>query len=102
MCLVGKEFERSLIDKRKAWLFEVLQKTMASCYLYLKQGKLMQLPVKITSDLRLIVSSDEPLSGSEALELGTRLIEKGAQAVAREIVYRPRRQRGERHVEGAQ
>jgi hypothetical protein len=51
-------------------------------------------PVKLTRDLRLIVAPDaEPLTGSQALDLGKRLIEKGAIAVAREAVAWPPRQR---------
>jgi hypothetical protein len=51
-------------------------------------------PVKITSDLRLVVPPDAaPLTGAQALDLGKRLIEKGAVAVAREVVARPMRGR---------
>jgi hypothetical protein len=60
----------------------------------------MAVPVKITSDLRLIVEPDAPpLSGSQALDLGKRLIEKGAAAVAREAVGWPQRGRARREVE---
>jgi hypothetical protein len=38
----------------------------------------MPLPVKVTKDLRVLVERDVPLSGGEALELGKRLLEKGA------------------------
>ena len=50
----------------------------------------MRQQVKLTRDLRLIVAPDaEPLSGREALDLGKRLIERGAVAVAREAVHWP-------------
>jgi hypothetical protein len=58
--------------------------------------------VKITSDLRLIVAPDAPpLSGSQALDLGKRLIEKGAAAIAREAVGWPQRYRVRREVDDA-
>jgi hypothetical protein len=54
----------------------------------------MRHPVKLTQDLRLVVQPDAPpLSGCEALDLGRRLIEKGAIAVALEAVERPSRRR---------
>lgn len=46
----------------------------------------MPLPVKVTKDLRVVVERDVPLSGGEALELGKRLLERGAIAVALEAV----------------
>jgi hypothetical protein len=47
--------------------------------------------VKITRDLRIIAPPDAPpLTGSEALELGKKLLERGAIAVALEAVDRPR------------
>ena len=62
----------------------------------------MATPVKITSDLRLIVEPDAPpLSGSQALDLGKRLIEKGAVAVAREAVGWPQRGRSRREIDDA-
>jgi hypothetical protein len=54
----------------------------------------MRHPVKLTRDLRLVMQPDTPpLSGCQALDLGRRLIEKGAIAVALEAVERPSRQR---------
>ena len=47
--------------------------------------------VKITRDLRIIAPPDAPpLTGSEALELGKKLLERSAIAVALEAVDRPR------------
>ena len=55
----------------------------------------MSSPVKITRDLRVIAPPDAPpLTGSQALELGKKLLEKGCIAVALEAVdrgYRPPR-----------
>ena len=56
----------------------------------------MAMPVKLTKDLRLIVQRDGPLSGGEALELGKRLLARGAEAVALECLgerERPTRNR---------
>jgi len=52
-------------------------------------------------NLRLVIQPDAPpLSGSEALDLGKRLIERGAIAVALEAVARPYRSRAVgRHAE---
>jgi hypothetical protein len=62
----------------------------------------MSLPVKITRDLRLLVEPDAPpLSGAQALDLGKRLIERGAVAVAREAVGWPQRGRARRDVDDA-
>jgi hypothetical protein len=48
----------------------------------------MALPVKLTSDDRLIVEPDAPpLTGAQLLDLGKKLIERGAVAVARETVW---------------
>jgi hypothetical protein len=59
-------------------------------------------PVKITSDLRLIIVADAPpLTGSQALDLGKRLIEKGAAAVAREAVGWLQRGRSRRDIDNA-
>lgn len=56
----------------------------------------MALPVKVTKDLRVVVERDVPLSGGEALELGKRLLQRGAIAVALEAVgERPRNRPGE-------
>ena len=50
----------------------------------------MSLPVKITSDLELVIAeSGARLTGQQALELGKRLIEKGAEAIALDIVKYP-------------
>ena len=50
--------------------------------------------VRITKDLRIIVPADAPpLTGSQALELGKRLLERGCIAVALEAVDRPSRGR---------
>lgn len=47
----------------------------------------MRLPVKITRDLRLVVQPDAPpLTGSQALDLGKKLLERGCIAVALEAV----------------
>jgi hypothetical protein len=44
-------------------------------------------PVKITRDLRVIAPADAaPLTGSQALELGKKLLERGCVAVALEAV----------------
>jgi hypothetical protein len=54
----------------------------------------MRQPVRVTKDLRLIVAPDAPpLSGSQALDLGKKLLERGAIAVALEVMDRPARQR---------
>lgn len=50
-------------------------------------------PVRITKDLKVVVKSHGPLTGSQALDLGRRLIEFGAVAVAREAVSWPTRSR---------
>ena len=51
----------------------------------------MSSSVKITRDLRIIAPPDAPpLTGSQALELGKKLLERGAIAVALEAVDRPR------------
>ena len=51
-------------------------------------------PVRITKDLRIIVPADAPpLTGSQALELGKKLLERGCIAVALEAVDRPMRSR---------
>ena len=47
--------------------------------------------VKITKDLRIIAPADAPpLTGSQLIELGKRLLERGCIAVALEAVDRPR------------
>jgi hypothetical protein len=47
----------------------------------------MSSPVRITRDLRIVVPPDAPpLTGAQALELGKKLLEKGAIAVALETV----------------
>ena len=47
----------------------------------------MSSPVKITRDLRIVAPPDAPpLTGSQALELGKKLLERGAIAVALEAV----------------
>ena len=47
--------------------------------------------VKITRDLRIIAPPDAPpLTGSQALELGKKLLERGCIAVALEAIDRPR------------
>ena len=47
----------------------------------------MRSSVKITRDLRIIAPPDAPpLTGSQALELGKQLLERGAIAVALEAV----------------
>jgi hypothetical protein len=54
--------------------------------------------VKITRDLRLVIKPDAPpLSGSQALDLGKRLIERGAIAIALEAADRPYRPRAASH-----
>jgi hypothetical protein len=54
----------------------------------------MRQPVRVTKDLRLIVAPDAPpLSGSQALDLGKKLLERGAIAVTLEVMDRPARQR---------
>ena len=51
-------------------------------------------PVRITKDLRIIAPANAPpLTGSQALELGKRLLERGCIAVALEAVDRPMRGR---------
>jgi hypothetical protein len=51
---------------------------------------MMAFPVKITRDLRLLVEPDAPpLTGAQALDLGRRLLERGAVQVAREAVWPP-------------
>jgi hypothetical protein len=51
----------------------------------------MSSPVKITRDLRIVAPPDAPpLTGSQALELGKKLLERGCIAVALEAVE-PRR-----------
>ncbi len=51
-------------------------------------------PVKITRDLRLVVEPDAPpLTGAQALDLGRRLLERGAVQIARETVWPPRMRR---------
>ncbi len=51
-------------------------------------------PVRITKDLRIIAPADAPpLTGSQALELGKKLLERGCIAVALEAVDRPMRSR---------
>lgn len=52
--------------------------------------------VRVTSDLRVIASPDAPpLTGSEAMTLGKRLLEKGVIQLAREVARdgRPARRR---------
>jgi hypothetical protein len=47
----------------------------------------MRSPVKITRDLRIVAPPDAPpLTGSQALELGKKLLEKGCIAIAIEAV----------------
>jgi hypothetical protein len=47
------------------------------------------IPVKLTRDLRIVAPPDAPpLSGSQALELGRKLIQEGAIKVALEAVDR--------------
>ena len=54
-------------------------------------------PVKLTRDLRVVVPPDAPpLSGSQALELGRKLIQQGAIKVALEAVDRDRLPRAHR------
>jgi hypothetical protein len=54
----------------------------------------MRQQIKITHDLRLVVPLDAPpLTGSQALDLGKRLIERGAIAVALAAVEKPSRAR---------
>jgi hypothetical protein len=54
----------------------------------------MSSPVKITRDLRIIAPADAPpLTGSQLIELGKRLLERGCIAVALEAVDRPMRSR---------
>jgi len=49
----------------------------------------MRSPVKITRDLRIVAPPDAlPLTGSQALELGKTLLERGCIAVALEAVDR--------------
>jgi len=51
----------------------------------------MRSAVKITRDLRVIAPSDAPpLTGSQALELGKRLLARGCIAVALEAVDKSR------------
>ena len=51
----------------------------------------MSSPVKITRDLRIIAPADAPpLTGSQLIQLGKRLLERGCIAVALEAVDRPR------------
>lgn len=61
----------------------------------------MLLPVKITKDLEIIADPAVALSGAEALELGKRLIEKGAFAIAREAVGWPKPRRARREAVNA-
>jgi len=54
----------------------------------------MSSPVKITRDLRIIAPADAPpLTGSQLIQLGRRLLERGCIAVALEAVDRPSRGR---------
>ena len=54
----------------------------------------MSSPVKITRDLRIIAPADAPpLTGSQLIELGKRLLARGCIAVALEAVDRPSRGR---------
>ena len=47
----------------------------------------MRSPVKVTRDLRIVVPPDAPpLTGSQALELGKKLLERGCIAIALEAV----------------
>ena len=56
----------------------------------------MKSQVKLTSDLRVVAPPDAPpLTGSQAIELGKRLLEKGCIAVALEAVDRERPPRRE-------
>jgi hypothetical protein len=49
----------------------------------------MSSPVKITRDLRVIAPADAPpLTGSQAINLGKKLLERGCIAVALEAVDR--------------
>lgn len=58
-------------------------------------------PVKITRDLRLVVEPDAPpLTGAQALDLGRRLLERGAVQVAREAVW-PQRGRSRQEIDNA-
>ena len=52
----------------------------------------MRSSVKITPDLRVIAPADAPpLSGSQAIELGKKLLERGCIAVALEAIDRGER-----------
>jgi hypothetical protein len=54
----------------------------------------MSSPVKITRDLRIIAAPDAPpLTGSQAIDLGKKLLARGCIAVALEAVDRPYRAR---------
>jgi hypothetical protein len=49
----------------------------------------MRSPIKITSDLRVIARPDAPpLTGSQAIDLGKKLLERGCIAVALEAIDR--------------
>jgi hypothetical protein len=57
--------------------------------IYSARGAGMSSPVKITRDLRIIAPPGAPpLTGSQALDLGKKLLEKGCIAVALEAVHR--------------
>jgi hypothetical protein len=53
------------------------------------QISVRNMPIKLTSDLRIIAPADAPpLSGKQALDLGRRLIQQGAIKIALEAVDR--------------
>jgi len=63
----------------------------------------MRASVKIGDDLKIRMSGAEsPLTGAQALDLGKRLIEKGAVAVAREAVAWPRSRSIDRAAQSAE
>lgn len=88
------EFVNALMDKAGGWLKIAIEIS----HLDLQALRNMEIGpmralVKIGDDMKITVEANSPLTGSQALDLGKRLIEKGAVAVAREAVAWPSRGR---------